>query len=363
MIGLRLLLLLLLAWNCIGCETLGFLTQAAGGHLSVLSKREPIDSLFENPKTPPELKQKLQLAQEVLEFAETNLGLAQGKNYRHYVELPERYVVWNVFIAEPFSVELTKSCFPFAGCVPYRGYFNKKKALAYAKKKQKLGFDTYVSGVSAYSTLGWFADPLISSFFWSGDNRLAGLLFHELAHGLIYLPGDSSFNESYATVIEHRGVCLWLKKQGREKEFFDWYQQHLHRLKLGRFIAHWKGRLAEHYSNEKGLSLATKQEMFVELRADYHRKNWPDNRYDGLIAKLNNASLGTLLTYLELVKPLNHLLARHNHQLPNFYESIRVLTRLTPEKRKAELASFAHSSRNQDHADQGDDCRANQIKH
>jgi len=353
------LLLPCLLWILVGCESLGYLTQAAGGQLRLLSARQPVDRLIANAQTPAELKAQLSLAKEILLFAETDLGLKQGKSYHHYVALPDRYVLWNVFVAEAYSVSPVQSCFPIAGCVPYRGYFRKEKALAYAAKKERAGLDTFVSGVAGYSTLGWLPDPLLSSFFRRSDAALAGLLFHELAHRLIYLPGDSQLNESFATVVEQRGVCLWLKSQQRKEEFARWYQEYLLRLRFSRFINKWKERLDAGYGStqDEAVLASEKRRLFAEMKADYRLQSWPDKRYDVLIDQLNNASLGAFLTYFEQVEPLYQLLTQQNYSLPKFYDSFKALTQLKPEARRVRLKELAASVNNQDEANQSDDCR------
>ena len=191
-----------------GCSTLGYYAQAVGGHLHVMQLARPVDTVVSDPATPEPLRIKLGLAVKVREFASRELGLPDNGSYRRYADLGRPYVLWNVFAAPAFSVKPVESCFPIAGCVNYRGWYSEEAAQRAAKALQAQGYDTFVGGVPAYSTLGWFDDPLLNTFMAYPDFEVARLIFHELAHQLVYAMNDSTFNESFAVAVEEVGQAI-----------------------------------------------------------------------------------------------------------------------------------------------------------
>ena len=205
-----LLVLLLVASGLGGCSTLGYYQQAASGQLRLLYARRSVDKLLAEPETDPKLVEQLRLAGDALVYAREVLLLKVGKRYGSYTQLKGDFVVWNLVVAEPDSVEPREWCFPVAGCVGYRGYFNEARAQRVAQQFQAKGYDVYVGGVAAYSTLGWFNDPLLSSFIHWSRPALVQLLFHELAHGELYVAGDTEFNESFASFVAQKAIASWL---------------------------------------------------------------------------------------------------------------------------------------------------------
>jgi len=193
-----------------GCESLRFYKQAALGQLSLLQQAEDVDALVTDPSTPQGLRQRLETVQGILQFAEQQLNLPVGDRYQRYVGLEQDYVVWNVFVAPPLVMNSVQWCYPIVGCAPYRGYFDQADAVALAANYANQGFDTYVAGVSAYSTLGWFKDPLLSSFVFYSEPALTNLLFHELAHSKVWVNNDVAFNESFASFVGLQGTRQWL---------------------------------------------------------------------------------------------------------------------------------------------------------
>jgi predicted aminopeptidase len=184
-----------------GCNPL-YLLQATAGQMELLRLRRPVADVIADPSTAVPVREALQGSAAMLEFAHTTLLLPDNGAYRHYADLRRPFAVWNVFAAPEFSLELRRWCFPVAGCVGYRGYFEESAARDYAARLARGGEDTYVAGVAAYSTLGYFADPLLNTVITLPSAQLAGLLFHELAHQLIYVPDDTAFNESFARFVE-----------------------------------------------------------------------------------------------------------------------------------------------------------------
>ena len=184
--------------------------QAAGGQLEVLRKRESIERLLADPDTPAALAARLSLIRDAREFSIAQLGLPDNDSYRDFADLDRDYAVWSVVAAPEFSVEARTWCFPVAGCVAYRGYFSERRARAKAARLKARGYDVFVGGVTAYSTLGAFADPVLSTMLSRDDTALVALLFHELAHQVLYVGGDTAFNESFASAVEELGVERWL---------------------------------------------------------------------------------------------------------------------------------------------------------
>ena len=245
--------------------------QAAQGQMEISSKREPIDKVIANPGTPAQLRTRLEYVAAAREFASRELGLPDNESYRSYADLQRPYVVWNVFATEEFSVEPVHWCFPVAGCVVYRGYFDEADAQRYAMRLRSRDYDTAVGGVSAYSTLGHFKDPVLNTMLGWSDAQLAATLFHELAHQVAYAPGDSEFNEAFATVVEEVGIERWLASRGRPQDLVTWREQ---RARQSQFI----GLLLEARERLDALYRSTatedekrdrKQYEFARLKSEY----------------------------------------------------------------------------------------------
>jgi predicted aminopeptidase len=207
-----------------GCS-IGYYSQSISGHLHLMCSREDIAELLQDEHTPAELKDKLRLVLQIREFASDQLDLPNNDSYKSYVELDRDHVVWNVVAAPEFSMELEKWCFFIVGCVTYRGYFSEVKAQTFADTLRAEGNDVYVPGVDAYSTLGWFDDPMLSTLIKRSEPRLAGLIFHELAHQLLYIKNDSAFNESFAKTVELEGVRRWMAYRGTPQLTRQYTQQ------------------------------------------------------------------------------------------------------------------------------------------
>ena len=213
---------LILSFALIACSGPGYYTQAVSGHLKLMHAREDVQSILKDPSTPLDLSSNLQLAGQILTFANSKLSLPSNGSYADYVELDGDALVWNVVATDEFSLQAKKWCFLFAGCVPYRGFFKQHKAKHSANRLRDKGMDVLVSPVAAYSSLGWFKDPLLSSMFSGADTRLAAYLFHELAHQRLYLKDDGQFNESYASFVEQAGVKAWLESRQSGDQLQDW---------------------------------------------------------------------------------------------------------------------------------------------
>lgn len=337
---LKLLTFAVVSGFLISCETVGYYSQAARGQLDILLNREAITALLEDHSVHESLKQRLRLAVSLKQFAEQELELPATDNFDTYVELDKEHVVWNVFAAPEFSLAPVNWCYPIAGCVSYRGYFKQSDAQSYGEKLQRSGFDVYTGGVDAYSTLGWFNDPLMSTVIKRSDSQLAGLIFHELAHQVVYIKGDTTFNESFATTIEREGVRRWLSSidkaelhqevlldQSRQAEFLELvlnFQQ--------RFETLYAQKLTDEEKRQEKLSL---QE---EMRSDYEQTKQDWGGYDGydswFARSLNNAQLSTVSSYNSLVPFFESELEKLQGDLPSLYARVRELAQMSTTQRQ-----------------------------
>ncbi|MGH8292159.1 MAG: aminopeptidase [Gammaproteobacteria bacterium] len=326
-----------------GCALPGYYAQAVNGELSLLSARVPIRRLLASPETPAALKTRLQLAAEIRRYASAQLGLPRNGSYMSYVALDRPYVSWDVFATRPFSLQPLTWCFVIAGCVPYRGYFRQAAAEAFAAKLRAQGDDVHIGGVPAFSTLGWFDDPLLSSMLGWGDTTLANFIFHELAHQELYLKGDADFNESFAVTVADVGVRRWLAATGRESELpaYATGQRHSHMIVL--LVDTARGQLAELYASGESPAVMAerKQQIFAQLRQSYtvlRPQLGTDTGYDRFFrGPLNNASLLTVTTYTRWVPAFRALLAQQGGDLPDFYAAVKRLMRLPTIERDAAL--------------------------
>lgn len=318
--------------------------------MRVLGAQRPIDALLENPDTPPALQRKLRLVLEVREFASRYLGLPDNDSYRYYADIKRPYVLWNVFAADEFSTKLQTWCFPVAGCVSYRGYFAQDKAEEFAASLRARGRDVFVGGVPAYSTLGWFHDPVLNTVLDRHDTDLAGLIFHELAHQVIYVRNDSAFNESFATAVELEGVRRWLAQRGSADKIAAYEQAKHRQARFAGLIALYRERLKELYVEDipREDKFARKAALFAALKQDYAalKQDWGGYAgYDRWFARdLNNAHLASVATYHQLVPGFQQVLREQDGDLPRFFHAIKQLAKLSKTERTARLLGPANSA-------------------
>jgi predicted aminopeptidase len=299
--------------------------------VKILLARRSIDKLLADATTPAALKERLKLVQEIRDFASRELSLPENDSYRSYVDIHRSDVVYNVVAAPEFSLQPLTWCFPFAGCVNYRGYFDPRAAVSLAAKLQEQGYDTDSYGVSAYSTLGWFDDPLLNTFLERPEAGLAGLIFHELAHQQLYVKDDSSFSEAFAEVVEGEGVKRWLahrgktpalaagEKEGRQQSFVDLLLQS-------------RRELETLYASGKPVMVMReeKQTIFLALRQRYEL--WRDGEGHGYKGfdrwfdrPVNNARLASVATYQDHKPPFAAILRQADNDLPRFYREVATL--------------------------------------
>lgn len=337
---------LLLSLN--GCGQLSYYAQAVGGQLEIWQRETPIKQLLADATTDSVLKTRLERVQRIRDFASRELGLPDNRSYRSYADLKRPYVVWNVFAAPEFSLQARRWCFPFAGCVGYRGYFDESAALIYAQRLTAEGFDVYVSGVPAYSTLGWFPDPVLNTFIRYPEPELARLLFHELAHQQVYVQDDTVFNESFATVVENAGVTRWLNMHGNAEQRQRFASMQAIRKEFLALLLQSRGALEKLYAADlqpADMELSEKRRrkagIFENLRRDYQekRKAWGGYAgYDRWFAQpLGNAHLASIALYTRRVPAFEALLAANDHDLPRFYAAVSALALLPLPERNARL--------------------------
>jgi predicted aminopeptidase len=334
---LALLLALATAPSC-------YTARVAAGGANLLLQRRPVDRVLADGDLSEEERGKLELTQELRTFADHELGLPGNGSYGSFVRVEGDYVTWNVVAAPELSVEPLTWCFPVAGCVSYRGYFKEKRARKFAAKLARKGHDVRVGGVDAYSTLGRFEDPVLSTFLSRSDIDLAGLLFHEMAHQRLYVKDDTTFNESFATVVEIEGVSRWLHSQGREDEIAGVARERELEQRFTELLMECRRRLDELYRGDlpDEEKRRRKPEVFEELRSEYRqaKRDWGgDARYDRWFEQaLNNAHLASVASYHEYVEPLQRLLAAEDGSLATFFTRAEEIASLDPEERRRRLA-------------------------
>lgn len=354
---LRALPALLLCLALAGCASttasLGYYWQSLRGHVQLMQAAEPIDQWVARPDISPALRERLQLAQRARAFAIAELGLPDNASYRRYADLQRTAAVWNVVAAPPYSLTLHTWCFPVTGCIGYRGYFAEADAQAEAAELAAQGLEVEVYGVPAYSTLGYMnwagGDPLLSTFIGWPEGEFVRLLFHELAHQVVYAQGDTLFNESFATAVERIGSARWLATQSTPQARQAFAASEARRSAFRALTRATRARLAAIYEPQETLALddqaraAMKLEAMQQFRADYAalRDRWlraPENGgaplttaqvagYDRWVARANNASFAAQAAYDELVPAFEALFDRAGRDWPRFYDAVRELTR------------------------------------
>lgn len=337
----RFLLLLGVSVLLLSCETVSYYSQAARGQAAMVLGRDDIQELLVSDELSDDLRAKFSMVLEIREFAEQQLYLPVEDNYSSYVDLKREHVVWNVFAAPEFSVDPLNWCFPIAGCVSYRGYFSEAAAMKYASNLQQDGFDVYTGGVDAYSTLGWFEDPLPSSVMTRADYQLAALIFHELAHQIVYLQGDTSFNESFATSVEREGLRRWLISNGEPSLIERARLDSERRQQFVDLVRDYRDVLEQLYSRELGEieMRSQKNEIQNSLREAYQQLKRQWGTYGGYDAwfsqSLNNAQLSTVSSYNQMVPFFDELLAKSNGDLQQFYAEVKRISKLDEVSRGA----------------------------
>jgi predicted aminopeptidase len=296
--------------------------------------------------TPEPLRAKLAKVLAIREFASRELALPDNGSYRRYADIGRPFVVWNVFAAPEFSVKPVESCFLFAGCVSYRGFYSEEAAQRHAASLAEQGHDVYVGGVPAYSTLGWFSDPVLSTFIQFPESEVGRIVFHELAHHVAYLKGDTMFNESFAATVEEEGVRRWLEREGTPAQRAAYEDSRRRRSEFVALLIKHRAELAAFYDRpaEPEEKRAGKKRMFARMQDEYRalKVSWGGFAgYDRLFARgANNAFLASVASYAEVVPAFRALLAQKQGDLTVFYAAVRDLAELDKPERDARLAAL-----------------------
>ncbi len=340
---IRLLVPVVAALLLNGCST--YYGQLVDGQVQLLRAREPVSQVIADPSRDAKLRAQLRQSQAARDFASSHLHLPDNRSYRLYADVKRSSVVWNVFATPPFSLAAQTHCFPIAGCVAYRGYYSLSGARGEAALQKQAGMDVYIGGVDAYSTLGWFDDPIINTMMDRGDERLATLIFHELAHQRFYVKDDSEFNESYATFVEQEGTCQWRAYQGLPPANRDLSKQVDQFTQL---VLDTRKRLGTLYAQPLAPAAmrVAKQQEFEQMRARYRQlrdSQWGgDKRYDAWInAPMNNAKLLPFGLYDQWVPSFAALFKQVHGDWPTFFSEVERIGKLPADQRKAALVRLA----------------------
>jgi predicted aminopeptidase len=358
-------LLIVACWTLLaGCKTARYYQQAVAGQYEILARREPIETVLSRTNTSPALREQLQLVLELRRFAATNLHLPIDGQYAKYADLGRRHVVWNVYAAPEFSLEPRKWWYPVVGRQKYRGYFSEPDARACGVQLAQEGYDVYVGGVDAYSTLGWFKDPVLNTFIHDDPAELAELLFHELAHQRVFAPSDTDFNEAFATTVGEEGARRWLASRG-DTTARAAYEAHLRRdAKFVALVLRAREELQQVYGEESGhkprrqpvpgseplvaARRADKAAVLDRLRSNYEKLKISWGGYAGydpwFQRPINNAQLNTVATYYTLVPAFQRMLANHGGHLQKFYAEAKATASLPKEKRQERMAALGNQA-------------------
>jgi len=351
----------LIVFGLSGCETFRFYRQAIKGQYQLIAGQRPIDKLAANSNTEPRLRKQLQLVQELRSFAEKELKLPVDNHYRKYVDVHRPYVVWNVEAAPEFSMEPKSWWYPLVGRLEYRGYFSERAAQRYGDTLRRKGYDVYIGGASAYSTLGWFKDPVLNTFVFDPESDLAETIFHELGHQQVFARGDTDFNEAFATTVGQEGARRWLRAKGNTNAI-ERYQAELQRNnEFVRLVMEARHELETLYGderNEAGKIKASKmpreippaqlqerkKAIFDQLRNRYAqvKAEWGGNtEYDHFFSRpLNNAQLNSVAAYYDLVPGFVQLLKMNGDDLDKFYAAAESLSKKPKKERQQWLRTF-----------------------
>ena len=328
------------------CSTISYYEQAVRGHLGLVFKSASIDRLIATHEVESRTRERLMLVREIRRFGVNQLSLPDNDSYTRYADLGRDYAVWAVFASEEFSVEPMTWCFPIAGCVPYRGYFSRHRAERFARDLKAGGLDVFSGGVPAYSTLGWGVDPVLNTVLMWPDHQLAGLIFHELAHQVVYVKNESAFNESFATFVEEVGVQQWLRSNGDKRALAAYQSSRVWRSwVVNQVIAH-RTSLADLYATKFATEVMRKEKrlQFARLRERYERKrsagqhstmwgHWVDG-------EPNNARLNAIATYQQFVPAFQQLFELSGSNFTIFLDKVRALGDVTPAERLHRLAKL-----------------------
>jgi predicted aminopeptidase len=337
-----------------GCETLGYYAQAVNGHAQLMHRARDIPDMLDDPSVSEERRRKLRQVLAIRDFASSELSLPDNGSYRKFADLGGEAVVWALVATPEFSVDPLQWCYPVIGCAAYRGYFDRDDALAAGLELARQGRDWTAEPVPAYSTLGWFDDPLPGSVLGWDPARLAGLVFHELAHQKLYLAGDSTFNESFASAVEHAGVQRWLEQRGDTDALSAWRRRERRYRQFVDLLLDTRERLQTLYRQPLPVSQLrrAKREELDRMGGRYRQLSaaWGSGGgFDGWFEQpVNNARLALVGTYQQWRPAFLELLCRHQGDFAAFYRTAQSLADLPPEQRQRDLQQLMRQARDRD---------------
>jgi len=341
--------------GCSAVETIDYYWQSASGHLDILARAKSIPEILEQSEDAP-LKRRLERVQAIRAFATRELSLPDNRSYTRYTDLGRPFVVWNVFATPELSLKPRQWCFPVAGCVNYRGYFRENEAREEAGRLRDAGQDVFIGGVPAYSTLGYFDDPVLSTFLRWPDTEVARLVFHELAHQIVYVKDDTAFNESFAVAVEEAGIRRWLKAENNAQLDAQFARGQRLRGAFGALTREARARLQEIYASEASdeAKRESKTQTFAAMRASYDEAKAGEpglTGYDRWFTGVNNAgpnnaNLASVALYSARVPAFRALLREAGDDLPRFYAKVRELALLPKIDRDATLTGLARAGAN-----------------
>ncbi len=337
-----------------GCTDFGYYWHSARGHLAVMNQRVDIEDLLEDQATTVELRERLVLVQEIRRFSVARLALPENDSYRSFVELDRPYLIQNLFAAPEFSTSLQRWCYPIIGCASYRGYYDEERLRTYVDELESAGLEVHIGRVSAYSTLGWFDDPVLSSFINWPDHRLAGLLFHELTHQQIYIDDDTTFNESLASAVQLVGTELWLESRGQQDELEKLSRWSSYRAEVIELIESTRRRLARIYDTDS--SDADKRNdkagVFADARnshRDIASKHGVSGGFSAWFAgELNNAKIGSVAAYNSQAPAFINMLRAQELDFAAFYDYVAAVGELGKAERDSCLDAWSRQHTSKD---------------
>jgi len=347
---IKIVLMLLLFQLLMGCSAVGYYAQSVHGQLELIGKRQPIETLLATSDVSEKLRQRLQRVLKIRDFASSELGLPDNASYRSYADLGREAMVWSVVATPEFSMQPKQWCYLVVGCAAYRGYFSNQRAERFAERLSSEGLDVAVEPVPAYSTLGWFDDPVPNTVINWSEPYLAGLIFHELAHQKLYFQDDSQFNEAFAMAVEQIGVERWMAARDDSEGFMRWHQQKAREERFIQLLLQTRQRLVALFVRPLSVEKMRKAKAaeFERLRSEYASLKQSWNGYAGydrwFERKPNNARLASVATYRHLLPGLLMLYAQSGRDLTRFYRACEALAALTPEKRSQWLENLTQSA-------------------
>lgn len=327
------------------CQTVKFYRQAISGQMEMLHAARPIATVKADPATSKGLKEKLTLVESLRAYAKSDLKLPVNTQFSTYADLHREFAVWVVYAAPEFSLEAKTWWYPIVGTMKYRGFFHKEEAKAEVDRLKQQGYEVLGAGVAAYSTLGWFSDPVLNTFIRHEESELAELIFHELSHPRVFFPGDTDFNEAFATANAQDAVQRWLRAKRTPAELAAYERGIKENDMILQLILGARGRLKTLYAQKAMKPEAMRERkaaIIAELRADYAKlkiTRHTDVSYDRWFSvPINNARLCALASYHELVPGFLRLLREQGGDRERFYAECEKLKKLSPDGRREKLA-------------------------